>query len=86
VGVAGTGRRQQTLHHIPDYSAREKISDDNHLFVRDADHINAIISSQIENNVLALWKVVIAFSQPQCPITDFRLTSQSVFRVLSGKY
>tara|TARA_A100001391_G_C5029534_1_gene267988 strand:- start:778 stop:933 length:156 start_codon:yes stop_codon:yes gene_type:complete len=38
------------------------MSDDIHLLVRDTDNINAFTSNQIEDNMLALWKAVIAFS------------------------
>ncbi len=65
--------QQRALHLVSEYPVRKKISDDIDLLVRDADDINALTSNQIEGDMLALWKAVIAFSHIRAVFAQLRV-------------
>jgi hypothetical protein len=60
--MSGIVWHQQAFHLLPDCSIREKICDDIHLLMRDADNTYAFLSNHVEENMLALREAAIALS------------------------
>ena len=67
--MTGTGWQRQAFHLLPDCSIREKICDDIHLLVRNANNIYAFLSNHVEDNMFALGETVIAFSNIRAVFT-----------------